>query len=218
MRDREIHTVMRTLEQASHRWHVPVVELVAERSKDPFQILISCHLSLRTKDDVTRLATRRLLAKGKTPTKLLSLPLAKIRRLIFPVGFYRTKAKRIHEICRELLTRFHGKVPDSLEELLTLPGVGRKTANLVLTVAFDKLGICVDTHVHRISNRLGYVRTKGPLETEWSLRKKLPKRYWNRINLLLVTLGQAICHPLSPRCSQCPIERYCGKVGVVRSR
>lgn len=187
-------------------------------SRDPFQVLIACLLSLRTKDAVTEQASRRLFARARTPQQLLNLPLAKIRKLIYPVGFYRTKAKRIHQICQHLLGRFRGRVPASLEELLTLPGVGRKTANLVMTVAFGKPGICVDVHVHRISNRLGYVRTRDPFQTEMALRRKLPRRYWIRYNTLLVGFGQSLCTPVSPWCSRCPVRRICARVGVRRHR
>ena len=218
MRDHQIHTVIQRLERVAPSWTVPAVTQVGRRSRDPFQILISCLLSLRTKDNVTAQASARLFSRARTPQQLLSLPTATIERLIYPVGFYRTKARRIHQICQHLLGRFLGKVPDEIEDLLTLPGVGRKTANLVRTVGFHKLGICVDTHVHRISNRLGYVRTKTPEQTEMALREKLPRRYWIRYNDLLVSFGQAICGPISPFCSRCPVERYCAKVGVTYSR
>ena len=218
MREQDIHPVIHRLQGASQEWALPAVSQVGVRTRDPFQILISCLLSLRTKDQVTGQASGRLFARARTPQQMLALPLKSIRKLIYPVGFYRTKAQRIHQICQHLLGRFLGKVPDTLEELLTLPGVGRKTANLVVTVAFGKLGICVDTHVHRISNRLGYVRTKNPEQTEMALRAKLPKRYWILYNDLLVSFGQTICHPTSPWCSRCPIERYCKRVGVTRFR
>ncbi len=217
-RELNIHWVIGRLESASKQWTLPAVTQVGESTKDPFQILISCLLSLRTKDEVTGKASARLLSRARTPQQFLSLSLATIRKLIYPVGFYRTKARRIHQICRHLLGRFRGKVPSTLEELLTLPGVGRKTANLVLTVGFRKLGICVDTHVHRVSNRLGYVKTRNPYETEMALRAKLPRRYWIRYNDLLVSFGQSICRPISPWCSRCPVERSCAKVGVIQSR
>lgn len=218
MRDSDIHRVIRKLKAASAQWKLPAVTQVGKNTRDPFQVLISCLLSLRTKDQVTHQASARLFARARTPRQLLALPVAAIRKLIYPVGFYRTKAKRIHEICRHLIGRFRGKVPQTLEELLTLPGVGRKTANLVVTVGFGKLGICVDTHVHRISNRLGYVQTKTPEQTEFALRKKLPKRYWMEYNDLLVSFGQTLCQPVSPWCSRCPITRYCPKIGVIYSR
>ena len=218
MKDREVQGVIRILKSASKEWALPSVSQVGAREGDPFLVLISCLLSLRTKDKVTNEASVRLFARARTPQQMLSLSLAAIRKLIYPVGFYKTKAKRIHQICRHLIGRFRGRVPDDLDQLLTLPGVGRKTANLVLTVGFGKLGICVDTHVHRISNRLGYVQTATPEKTEMVLREKLPKRYWISYNDLLVAFGQTVCHPTSPWCSRCPVERYCAKAGVLRSR
>jgi len=196
-----------------------VVGLIRDESgNDPFLVLVSCLLSLRTKDEVTEAASRRLFALAKTPEALLTLSLRTIEKAIYPVGFYKTKARTVHHISRELLRRFGGGVPNSLEELLTLKGVGRKTANLVVTLAFNKPGICVDTHVHRISNRLGYVKTKTPDETETALRKKLPPKYWIEFNDLLVPFGQNLCRPISPFCSRCPIERFCSKIGVTYSR
>ena len=218
LKNGDIHTVIRRLEQASPGWAVPSVTQISHKSRDPFQVLISCLLSLRTKDQVTLQASERLFARARTPQQLLSIPTHSIERLIYPVGFYRTKARRIHQICQHLLGRFFGKVPEQLEELLSLPGVGRKTANLVVTLGFNRLGICVDTHVHRISNRLGYVQTRTPEQTEMALRKKLPSRYWIRYNDLLVSFGQSLCRPVSPWCSRCPIERLCPKVGVSHSR
>ena len=218
MRDRDIDVVIQRLKAASRQWVVPAVTRVGQETKDPFQVLISCLLSLRTKDEVTGQASTRLFARARTPQQLLSIPISSIQKLIYPVGFYRTKAKRIHQICQHLLGRFQGKVPSDLEELLTLPGVGRKTANLVRTMGFGKMGICVDVHVHRISNRLGYVRTKTPEQTEMALRAKLPKRYWIQYNDLLVAFGQTLCRPTSPWCSKCPVEELCSKQGVTRSR
>jgi endonuclease-3 len=191
---------------------------VAEQSRDPFQVLIACILSLRTQDTTTGPAAARLFALARTPADLLRVPVRRIQRAIYPVGFYRTKAKVIHRISRELLARFEGQVPDDLEALLSLPGVGRKTANLVVTMGFGKPGICVDTHVHRISNRLGWVRTKAPDETEMALRAQLPRRYWIELNDLLVSFGQNVCTPLSPRCSACPVRTLCRRVGVTTSR
>ncbi len=181
-------------------------------------MLIACVLSLRTKDEVTDGASSRLFARASTLQQILSLTPAQIRRLIYPVGFYRTKAVRIRQICQHLIGRFRGKVPESMEDLLTLPGVGRKTANLVLAAGFGRQAICVDVHVHRISNRLGYVRTRNPFETEMALRRKLPRRYWIPYNALLVRFGQKLCRPVSPWCSRCPVRRYCARVGVKQSR
>jgi endonuclease-3 len=196
----------------------PSVTLVGKRWQSPFLVLISCLLSLRTKDETTLPASERLFALAMTPEKMLTLSEETIRKAIFPVGFYKTKATRILGICRDLIDRFEGQVPNDLDALLTLKGVGRKTANLVLTEGFGKLGVCVDTHVHRISNRLGYVKTKDPEETEFALRKKLPQKYWIEYNSMLVLWGQNICKPISPLCSRCGVKLYCGRVGVTTSR
>ena len=218
MRDSDIHAVVRTLRSTCREWGEPVVERIGSRGRDPFRVLIACLLSLRTKDEVTDVASARLFVRASTPQQILSLTPAQIRRLIYPVGFYRTKAKTMRQICQHLIGRFRGRVPDSMEDLLTLPGVGRKTANLVLASGFGKPAICVDVHVHRISNRLGYVRTRDPLGTEMELRRKLPRKYWISYNALLVRFGQKLCRPVSPWCSRCPIRRYCGRVGVTQSR
>jgi endonuclease-3 len=218
MRNEEIHAAIRVLRRAVRRWQEPIVGVVAKESQDPFRVLIACLLSLRTKDQTTAEASRRLFALASDPAGLLRLPLRRIQTAIYPVGFYRTKSRQIHAICRQLLTEHGGRVPDSIEALLELPGVGRKTANLVVTVGYGKPGICVDTHVHRISNRWGYVRTRNPEETETALCRKLPARYWITYNDLLVPFGQNVCQPISPFCSRCPVIRYCDRVGVVRSR
>ena len=199
-------------------WDPTALSRVAEERRDSFRLLIGCLLSLRTKDETTYPAAARLFRLADRPEAMLRLIPKQIERAIFPVGFYRTKARVILGVCRDLLTRFDGKVPDDLDALLTLKGVGRKTANLVVTLGFGKPGICVDTHVHRISNRLGYVKTKTPEQTEMALREKLPRRYWIEYNDLLVTFGQNICKPLSPLCSRCPVQRRCLKVGVTRHR
>ena len=191
---------------------------MAARWHDPFRVLVACLLSLRTKDETTGPASERLFALADTPEGMLRLRPRQIERAIFPVGFYRTKARVIQGVSRDLLERFDGKVPDDIDALLTLKGVGRKTANLVVTQGFAKPGICVDTHVHRISNRLGYVKTRDPGETEDALRAKLPRRYWIGYNDLLVTFGQNVCLPVSPRCSACPVRAFCPRVGVTRSR
>jgi endonuclease-3 len=207
--------VIRTLKRLVRPWREPIV---GHYKDDPFTTLISCLLSLRTKDETTRSASRRLFRLARTPARMLTLPPATIERAIYPVGFYRTKARTIRSACRTLQDRYGGKVPDDLDELLTIRGVGRKTANLVVTLAFRKDGICVDTHVHRISNRWGYVKTKTPEETEMALRRQLPKRHWRIYNDLLVAFGQNLCHPTSPWCSRCPLERVCPKAGVHHSR
>jgi len=210
--------IVSTLRREVRQMGMAVVTEIAEHTRDPFRVLISCLLSLRTKDEVTAVASERLFQRAPTPQEMVKLPEEEIQRLIYPVGFYKTKAKRIREICQTLLDQYDGKVPDSLEELLKLKGVGRKTANLVITLGFGQYGICVDTHVHRISNRLGWVRTKTPEQTEFALREILPKRYWIPLNDLLVTWGQNICKPISPLCSQCAIRPDCRRVGVTTSR
>ncbi len=199
-------------------WKAPIVTFIAHRGAGPFEILVSTLLSLRTKDEVTSRAAARLFEKARTPGQILSLDLEEIERLIYPVGFYPTKARRLHQVSRILIERHGGKVPDTLEGLLALPGVGRKTANLVLVEGFGKPAICVDTHVHRISNRIGYVDTRTPEQTEFALREKLPRRHWVRYNELLVAFGQVICRPVSPFCSRCPAAFMCPRRGVDRSR
>jgi endonuclease-3 len=194
-----------------------MAEVAAERD-DPFRVLIACLLSLRTKDETTGPAAARLFAFADTPRAMLRLTPRQIERAIFPVGFYRTKARVILGVCRDLIERFDGRVPDDIDALLTLKGVGRKTANLVVTQGFNKPGICVDVHVHRISNRLGYVKTRNPEETEMALRRRLPRRYWIGYNDLFVSFGQNICQPVSPRCSVCPVSHACPRLGVTRSR
>jgi endonuclease-3 len=194
------------------------VPIVGQYSHDPFETLISCLLSLRTQDATTDAASARLFALARTPPAMLRLPRRTIERAIFPVGFYRTKARTILEVSRAIVEEHAGKVPSDLDRLLELKGVGRKTANLVITLAFRKYGICVDTHVHRISNRWGYVRTKTPHETEMRLRDRLPRRHWRVYNDLLVAFGQNLCHPTSPWCSRCPLDDVCARVGVTRSR
>jgi endonuclease III len=219
MQAKHIHAVLRTVKREIARWPEPVVGVVARQSgHDPFLALISCLLSLRTKDKTTGEASGRLFALASTPAMMQTLSPEVIEKAIYPVGFYRTKAKQIHQICSQLLERHAGVVPDNLEALLALPGVGRKTANLVVTVGYQKPGICVDIHVHRISNRWGYVATKSPEETEQALRMKLPRKYWINFNDLLVPYGQHICQPVSPLCSQCPLTRYCDRFGVKHSR
>jgi endonuclease-3 len=207
------------LRREAPRWNATALMAISDAtSRDPFRILIGCLLSLRTKDETTGPAAARLFALADTPAGILALRLRTIERAIFPVGFYRTKARVLHRVCRDLLDRFEGRVPPDLDALLTLHGVGRKTANLVVTFGFGLPGICVDTHVHRITNRLGFVRTKTPDETETALRRRLPRRHWIELNDLLVAFGQNLCHPTSPRCSTCPIARPCARIGVRRSR
>lgn len=219
MRQEQIHAAIRIVKREIGHWQEPVVGVVAKESDgDPFLILISTLLSLRTKDKTTREAGDRLFALARTPATMLKLPLKKLEQVIYPVGFYRTKAKAIHQICRRLIDEYGGVVPDSIDELVTLPGVGRKTANLVVTIGYGKPGICVDIHVHRISNRWGYIKTKTPEESEQALRRKLPKQYWITYNDLLVPYGQNLCLPVSPLCSVCKLTDLCDRVGVTRSR
>ena len=201
------------------KWKVPIVGVIAEHAADrPFETLISTVLSLRTKDKVTAEASLRLLSRACTPEAIAALSTDEIESLIYPVGFYRTKARSLAEICRRLQSDYSGRVPRSLDELLKLPGVGRKTANLVLTVGFGDYGICVDTHVHRILNIWGYVSTKTPEETEFALRAKLPKKHWITCNDILVSFGQNLCVPVSPWCSRCPVAIFCPRIGLKRSR
>ena len=219
MKDKDIHAVMRLLEAELAEFGLPPVSAMAEEAiVDPFKILISTIISARTKDEVTGPATERLFALADSPGKMSRLSEERIEKAIFPAGFYHTKAKAIRKASQELVERFSSRVPDTIEELLTLPGVGRKTANLVVTLAHNKAGICVDTHVHRITNRWGYVKTKTPHETEQALRARLPKRYWIAVNTTLVIHGQNICKPLSPLCSRCPVFKYCARIGVSKSR
>jgi len=197
----------------------PSVTTVAENyRRDPWAVLASTILSLRTKDEVTILASQRLLEKAKNPEELNNLKQAQIEKLIYPVGFYHNKAASLKKIVKILLEQYKGKVPAAMEELLALPGVGRKTANLVLTEAFDIDALCVDIHVHRISNRCGWLKSKNPEETEMTLREILPVKYWKRINYLLVLYGQKLCRPVSPFCSCCVIEKYCPRNNVDKSR
>jgi endonuclease-3 len=209
---------MALLTEAVTRWQTPAVTIVSQREGDPFKVLISCLLSLRTQDRTTGPAAKRLFALADTPEKMVALSPETIEAAIYPVGFYRTKALTILNVCGTLLDNYGGVVPDDLDELLKLKGVGRKTANLVVTLGFGKPGICVDTHVHRICNRWGYVETRTPEETECALRQKLPRRYWLVINDLLVTFGQNHCAPVSPRCSTCMIAHLCDRRGVGKSR
>lgn len=218
MTDDEIHTAIKILRRATRAWVTPYVTDLAQRSRDPFRILIATMLSLRTQDTATAVASKKLFALAATPRAMLKLTPRQIEQAIYPVGFYRIKARNILQICRVLIEQHQGRVPNDLGALVALPGVGRKTANLVITQGYGKPGICVDTHVHRITNRWDYVKTKTPEQTEMALREKLPRAYWIEINDELVALGQNVCHPTSPKCSLCPVRAYCDRVGVMRSR
>jgi endonuclease III len=218
MQASDIHQAMAILRESAKQWQPGLVDDMARVEPNPYHILMATILSLRTKDTLTAQVAPRLFALAGNPYDMVRQPPEKIAETIYPVGFYRNKAKSILAISQKLIDNYNGSVPADLEELLKLPGVGRKTANLVLTAGFNKPGICVDTHVHRISNRWGYVKTKTPEETEFALRAKLPPEYWLEYNGLLVSLGQTICHPTSPWCSRCPVAQFCDRVGVVRSR
>ena len=197
----------------------PSVTTVAEHySRDPWAVLVSTILSLRTKDDVTLKTSKQMLARAPGPSELASLSEQQVANLAYPAGFYRTKAASLKKIAAILLEQYNGEVPADMDELLALPGVGRKTANLVLIEAFDLPGICVDVHVHRISNRCGWLCTKTPEETEMTLRKILPKRFWKGLNALLVLYGQNLCRPISPFCSRCVIKDYCAQIGIEKYR
>ena len=216
--NKNIDAVINLLKKKIPEYKVPIVGIVANETHDPFKVLISCLISLRTKDKVTELATERLFNLGKEPEDFAVMTEKKIQKAIYPAGFYRVKAKTIISVSKDLIQRYNSKVPDSINELLTLKGVGRKTANLVVILGFNKYGICVDTHVHRITNLWGYVKTKNPEETEFALREKLPRKHWKIINDLLVTYGQNLCVPVSPFCSRCVIEKYCVKTNLKRRR
>jgi len=214
-----VNPVMRALRRAIDTLDLPAVEKIAEESReDPFEILIATMLSAQTRDAVTAEASARLFARARTPRAMAKLAEKEIERLIYPVSFYRNKAKHVRETCRLLVERFKGRVPGTMEELLMLPGVGRKTANLVLILSFrSRHNICVDTHVHRISNRLGWVKTRTPEETEHALYERTRRQWWPFINLYLVTWGQNICRPVYPRCGVCAIREHCPRIGVERS-
>ena len=220
MTNKSIPKIIEILKEEYKRFDEPIVSQIAYdvRAASPFKVLISTIISLRTKDDVTKAASFKLFAVADTADELMKLPAEEIRSLIFPAGFYKTKAQTIIDVSRTIAEKYDGVVPDEIDELLKLKGVGRKTANLVVTLGYGKLGICVDTHVHRISNRFGYVSTKTPEETEFALRKKLPKKFWIVYNDLLVSYGQNLCKPISPFCSQCKISNYCERIGVIKSR
>jgi endonuclease-3 len=209
---------MRLLARAIDDLELPAVEKIAEESQeDPFEVLISTMLSAQTRDSVTAAASARLFRAARTPRTMARLTVQRIQKLIYPVSFYRHKARHVKETCRLLVERFAGRVPATMEELLALPGVGRKTANLVLILSFKSLkNICVDTHVHRISNRLGWVRTRTPEETEQALYRATDDRWWPYINLYLVTWGQNVCRPVYPRCGVCVLRPHCPQIGVTK--
>ncbi len=204
--------ILSILEKEFEKWDAPVVSLMEKRDKrTPFQILISTIISARTKDEITAKASQNLFKLADNPEDMLKLSEEEIAKAIYPAGFYRNKAKAIKEVAKDIIEKFDGKVPDNLDDLLKLKGVGRKTANLVLALSFKKPAICVDTHVHRITNRIGFVNSKTPEETEKQLMAKVPKEHWNKINDLFVAFGQTLCKPIKPQCDICPIKKYCCK-------
>lgn len=214
----EIGIVMTILKNESKKWKVPVVTLIALQDKDPFKVLLSTIISLRTKDEVTIDSSKRLFQILSKPCDIEKISTQEIEEAIYPAGFYRRKATQIFDICKRLVDEFNSKVPNDIDILLTFKGIGRKTANLVLTEGFQIPAMCVDTHVHRISNRFGFIETKTPDESEIELREKLPLKYWNDYNSILVAFGQSCCKPISPWCSVCPITKYCNKINVKKSR
>ncbi len=209
----DIDFFLTTLENEVASYKVPIVDLVEAQTKDPFKVLVATIISARTKDEVTAKACRRLFRKVNSPSDLAALSVQEIEKLIYPVGFYRNKARYL-SVLPDALGEFGGRVPDTVEELVKLPGVGRKTANLVVAVGFGKPAVCVDTHVHRIMNIWGYVNTRTPEQTERILREKLPQKYWLKFNSILVAFGQGTCRPVAPHCDRCPLEQRCPKIGV----
>jgi len=210
----DIDSIYKILNKTVKNYQVPIVDLVEARTKDPFKILLATILSARTNDKITSVVCKKLFVEVKTPKDLERLTVKQIEKLIYPVGFYRNKAKHLKKLPIILKEKFNNKIPETIEELIELPGVGRKTANLVMAVAFKIPAICVDVHVNRIMNRFGYIKTKNPLETEIVLRKKLPKKYWLKINYFIVAFGQNLCKPINPQCNICPVYKYCKQVGV----
>ncbi|NIQ01401.1 MAG: endonuclease III [Nitrospinaceae bacterium] len=217
MNNRLLGRVLRRVEAYRDGRPAPAMVKISRRT-EPFQILVGCLISSRTRDEVTGAVCNRLFGGIQGPRDMLRMTLRQLEKALYPAAFYRNKAKTLKRLCRDLMNRFEGRVPDTLEELLTLEGVGRKTANLTLILAFDRPGICVDTHVHRIVNRWGYVETANPDQTEQALRQKLPAHYWKKINDLLVVLGQNCCRPVSPFCTECVIREECPRIGVRKHR
>ncbi|MFN8576560.1 MAG: endonuclease III [Candidatus Sericytochromatia bacterium] len=215
MNNKDIGIVLEIIKEKIKEYKPAVVGAM---TRDPYKVLISTIISLRTKDAVTEVSSKKLFNLADTPEKMLTLSPEEIQKAIYPAGFYKRKAINIIEISKALLDKYEGIVPDDVDELTKLKGVGRKTANLTVTLGYNKLGICVDVHVHRITNRFGYVKSKDPDETEILLRQKLPKEYWLEINDLLVVYGQNLCTPISPHCSKCPVFGYCERVGVTTNR
>lgn len=218
MDDKDIDIVMDILSEEVKNYDVPVIDLIKIHTNDPFKILIATILSARTKDSVTAKVSENLFKKIKDFSDIEEIGLEELERLLYPVGFYKAKARNIKKILGVLKQEFDGSIPEDVDELVKLPSVGRKTANLISSVAFEKDAICVDTHVHKIMNRLGYIKTKNPFDTEMALRNKLPRKHWRKVNNVFVAFGQNLCVPVSPHCSRCPISDYCNRVGVKNSR
>ena len=215
---KDLPTVDRILKKEYAKKEAPVVDLIKTQTGDPFKILVATILSARTKDQTTAEVCGRLFKVVQKPADLRKFTQPQLEKLIFPIGFFRAKAKYLRQLPDAMDEHFGGEVPETIEELCRLPGVGRKTANLVVIQAFDKPAMCVDVHVHRISNRLGLIKTKDPLESEMALRDRLPIRYWKTWNSHLVSFGQTLCFPRRPSCSTCPIHKYCSRVGVKDAR
>ena len=218
MKKVDINAIYRILSREVKNYKVPVVDLIEIQTNDPFKVLIATILSARTKDETTAKACERLFSKIKNFKDLEKLSEMEIEKLIYPVGFYKVKSKHLKKLPNMLKEEFNEKIPEEIGDLIKLPGVGRKTANLVRAVAFKKPALAIDVHCHRIFNRLRYIRTKTPFETEMELRKKLPKKYWEKINSLFVAFGQHLCRPISPYCSKCKIVSYCNRINVKKSR
>ena len=213
-----IEKVYSVLKKEVQKYTVPVVDLIKIKTHDPVKVLIATILSARTKDEVTVEVCKKLFSKVKKIADLKKFTVRQIEKLIYPVGFYRNKAKMLKKLPLVLEEKFKGVIPSTVEELVELPGVGRKTANLVVAVGFGKPAVCIDVHCHRIFNRLGYIKSNTPFETEMKIRKKLPIKYWEKINSVLVAFGQNLCRPVSPYCSRCSVVKYCNKVGVKTTR
>lgn len=210
MQDKDIAIVIKTLKKEMGRFQDPVATEIGEKTRSPYMVLVSCLLSLRTNDKITGPISRKLFEVVKTPEEMNRFSLKKLQEIIKPVNFYITKSKRIKEISKTLVKKYHGKVPCNFDELMKFKGVGRKTANIVMTYGFFKKDyIAVDVHVNRIPNRLGWIKTKKPEETEMQLKKILPKKYWQDFNDIIVTFGQNICRPIGPKCWECPVSKYC---------
>lgn len=216
--EKEINDVMKTLVRNKHKFITPALTEIAEQTEDPFQVLVSCILSLRTRDETTARVSKQLFSAARTPEKMAKMSAKEIRAIIKPVNYYKTKAKRIRKICQELVEKYGGKVPNDFDLLMKFKGVGRKTANIVMVYGFRGEGLPIDTHCHRIPNRLGWVKTKTPEKTEQALRAMLPKRHWLDFNDIFVQFGQNICSPVNPKCGECPISRHCQYYKTNRSK